>query len=274
MQHKHKLRNTLIVLAALIPAKTAHAALTDCATSWSNFNNPGFVSEYTSGGQVIADEETSADSSHGPAAVTPAWTDLASGSPGAFPGPEATSYFGYYDGGTVYDPDDPSTMEDDYILFRMRVEGDPSSGDAFDSKHWNVLFDVDGDGYKDYWVDLDGAFKSGPKEDRLQILYDDSNRQDIPDPDAARVAAFTAYHTADNDASCPASSPGLSHTRSYPVGDGTGDYYIEMQIPMTAFVDLNGNQILYPDSPVAFVFSTGASNQNPLQKISCRTWTS
>ena len=85
MQHKHKLRNTLIVLAALVPsAKTAHSALTDCATSWSNFNNPGFVSEYTSGGQVIADEETSADSSHGPAAVTPRWTDLASGSPGAF----------------------------------------------------------------------------------------------------------------------------------------------------------------------------------------------
>ena len=51
-----------------------------------------------------------------------------------------------------------------------------------------------------------------------------------------------------------------------PVGDGTGDYWIEMQIPMTAFVDLNGNQVLYPDSPVAFVFSTGASNQNPLQK--------
>lgn len=39
-----------------------------------------------------------------------------------------------------------------------------------------------------------------------------------------------------------------------------------MQIPMTAFNDLNGNQVLFPDSPVAFVFSTGASNQNPLQK--------
>ena len=267
MQHKHKLRNTLIVLAALVPsAKTAHSALTDCATSWSNFDNPGFVSEYTSGGQVIADEETSADSSHGPAAVTPRRTDLASGSPGSFPGPEATSYFGYYDGGTVYDPNDPNMMEDDYILFRMRVEGDPSTGDAFDSKHWNVLFDVDGDGYKEYWVDLDGAFQSGPKEDRLQILYDNSNRQDIDDPDAVRVEAFTAYHTEDNDASCPASSPGLSHTRSYAVGDGTGDYFIEMQIPMTAFNDLNGNQVLFPDSPVAFVFSTGASNKDPLQK--------
>ena len=263
----HNLRNTLIVFAAVIAsAKTTHAGFADCATSWSNFNNPGFVSEYTYQGQVIADEETSADSTHGPAAVTPRWTDLASGSPGSFPGPEATSFFGYYNGGTVYDPDDPVTMEDDYILFRMRVEGDPSTGAAFDSKHWNVLFDVDGDGYKEYWVDLDGSFQSGPKIDRLQILYDNANRQDITDVDAARVGVFTALHTADGDASCTGGSPGISHTQVLPVGDGTGDYWIEMQIPMTAFVDLSGNQVLYPDSPVAFVFSTGASNQNPLQK--------
>ncbi len=38
------------------------------------------------------------------------------------------------------------------------------------------------------------------------------------------------------------------------------------RFPMTAFKDSNGNQLLYPNSPVAFVFSTGASNQNPLQK--------
>ncbi len=261
------LRNTLVILAIpTLLAKPVHAGFTDCATSWSNFNTPGFVSEYTYQGQVIADEETSADSSHGPAAVTPRWTDLASGSPGAFPGPEATSYFGYYNGGTVYDPNDPVTMEDDYILFRMRVEGDPSRSVAFDSKHWNVLFDVDGDGYREYWVDLDGSFNSGPREDRLQILYDNSNRQDIADADAARVDVFTAYHSPDGDASCSGGSPGLSHTQSMPVGDGTGDYWIEMQVPMTAFVDSNGNQVLYPDSPVSFVFSTGASNQDPLQK--------
>lgn len=261
------LRKTLVILAIpTLLAKPLEAGFTECATSWSNFDNPGFVSEYTYQGQIIADEETSADSSHGPAAVTPAWTDLASGSPGAFPGPEATSYFGYYNGGTVYDPDDPTTMEDDYILFRMRVEGDPSAGAAFDSKHWNVLFDVDGDGYKEYWVDLDGSFNSGPREDRLQILYDDSNRQDIPDPDAARVDVFTALNAPDGDASCTGGSPGLSHTRTFPAADGTGDYFIEMQIPMTAFVDDSGNQVLYPDSPVAFVFSTGASNQDPLQK--------
>lgn len=243
------------------------AAQTDCAIDWASFDNPGYETAYTFEGQIIADEETSADTSHGPASVPPDQTDLASGSPGAFPGPEPTAYFGYYNGGTTYDPQDVTTMEDDYIFFRMRVQGDPSQGAAYDSKHWNILFDVDGDGYKEYWIDLEGDFASGAgKADRLQVLYDNNNRQDIPDADAARVEAFTAFHTDDGDASCTGTSPGLSHTHVVPVGDGTGDYFIETQVPMTAFDDLNGNQVLFPDSPVQFIFSTGASNSDPLQK--------
>jgi hypothetical protein len=35
---------------------------------------------------------------------------------------------------------------------------------------------------------------------------------------------------------------------------------------MTAFNDENGNQVVYPDSPVGFVYSTSASNTDPLQK--------
>jgi len=261
-----KIRLVLIVALVSVGARPARASLTQCATDWNNFNNPGFLSEYTYQGQVIADEETSADNSHGPAAVTPSWTDLASGSPGAFPGPEATSFFGYYDGGTVYDPDDPATMEDDYIVFRMRVEGNPRTGPAFDSKHWNVLFDVDGDGYKEYWVDLDGGTGSGQQPDSLRILYDNANRQDIADPGAAQVEVFTAWHSPDGAPACTGGSPGISHTRTIEVLDGTPDWWIEMQVPMTAFNDLAGNQVLFPDSPVAFVFSTGASNQDPLQK--------
>ncbi len=246
----------------------ARAQLTACATDWDNFaNNPGYISEYTFQGGTISDEETSADTSHGPASVPPDWTDLASGSPSNFPGPHPTPYFGYYNGGTAYDPDDPVTMEDDYIFFRIRIQGDPVGGSAFDSKHWNVLFDVDDDGYKEYWIDLQGDYQSGNgKRDRLQVLYDDAARQDIDDPDDVRVEQFTAYYAEDNDASCPAGSPGLSHTRTYAVGDGTGDYFIELQVPMTALDDLQGNQVVYPTSPVSFVFSTGASNTNPLQK--------
>ncbi len=258
-----------IVLTGLILSTVpAGADMNDCAVSWDSFANfPGFISEYTYQGQIVADEETSADTSHGPAAVPPDQTDLASGSPSNYPGPEATSFFGYYNGGTPYDSDDPSTMEDDYILFRMRVEGNPNQGAAFDSAHWNVLFDVDADGYKEYWVDLEGSYASGGNNpDRLQVLYDNANRQDIPDANLARTDEFTAYYDPDGDASCPAGSPGLSHTRVLEIGDGTGDYWIEMQVPMTAFNDLAGNQVLFPDSPVAFVFSTGTSNQNPLQK--------
>jgi hypothetical protein len=145
----------------------------------------------------------------------------------------------------------------------MRIAGDPRKGVAFDSKHWNVLFDVDGDGYKEYWVDLDGAF-SANGADRVQILYSNANRQDIPDPNAARVTEFTALHSPDG--TCAAPSPGVSHTRVLATNDGTGDYWIDIQVPMTAFKDLAGNQVLFPDSPTAFVFSTGASNQDPLQK--------
>src|SRR5262249_26928697 len=47
---------------------------------------------------------------------------------------------------------------------------------------------------------------------------------------------------------------------------GTGDYFLEVQIPVTAFKDLQGNQVLRPDSPVAFAYSTSASNTDPLQK--------
>jgi hypothetical protein len=218
---------------------------------------------YTYKGDIIRDHESTGtgDPTHGQANVPPADTDLSSGANGANPGPYATPYFGYYDGGTEYDPEDPSTMEDDYILFRMRVVGDPRKGLAFSNYHWNVLLDIDADGYKEYWVDLEGKY-SQSGYDRLNILYDNSNRQDIPDPDApgVRVEYFSAYNS--EDGSC-ASGPGYSHTKVVPTG---GNYWIEIQVPMTAFNDSYGNQVLYPDSPVAFVFSTGASANDPLQK--------
>ena len=243
----------------LTQAPPAHATLTSCATDWNNFTGPnGFVSEYTYQGASIRDHETSADPTNGGAAVSPSESDLASGSPGSFPGPESTTFFGYYDAGTDWNPDDPSTLEDDYILFRWRLRGDPSQSSGFKSGHWNVLFDLDRDGYKDYWVDVDG------NQDYVQLLHDNENRQDIPDPNSARVEVFTALHSPNNN--CGGTSPGTSHTRAYAIGDGTGDYYLDVQIPVTAFNDAGGNQVMYPDSPVAYVYTTSASNTDPLQK--------
>lgn len=276
---KHDRHKGILSLAGLfsflavlsITAFPAYAGFNDCAIDWNRFNSPGYTADYTYKGQIIRDHEStgSGDPSHGQANVPPDATDLASGATSSInPGPNATPSFGYYDGGTQYDPTNLSTMNDDYIFFRMRLTGDPSTNkDDFKSYHWNVLFDIDADGYKEYWIDIDGGYDSTSKDyDRIQVLYDNRNSQVLnPDEQGVRVNVFRAYNR-DIAGSCPAGSPGRSHTRVRPANDGTGDYFIEEQIPMTAFKDSNGNQLLYPDSPVAFVFSTGASNQDPLQK--------
>jgi len=256
---------------------SARADWDSCATDWNNFfvRPSGFVTDYTYRGENIRDYETSSDPSHGPAAVPPSQTDLASGSPADYPGAYTTPAFGYYNGGTVWAPNDPSTLLDDSLFFRIRVQGDPvAQGDDFTSYHWNILIDVDGDGYKEFWVDLEGSCSGNAcnpptsSTDRLNVLYDNQNRQDIPDPDdpGVRVNYFSASSLPLASGTCPAGSPGQSMTRVIPTNDGTGDYWIDVQVPMTAFVDSQGNQVLYPDSPVAFVYSTSASNTNPLQK--------
>jgi hypothetical protein len=258
---RRPLASLCVFLLLAVWGVAARAAFTDTRTDWSNFfGADGYLVPYTTDGQPVRDHETSSDPSNGGAAVSPASIDLASGSPGADPGTFETPLYGYYNGGTAYDPDDPSTLEDDYIMFRMRLVGDPASSSTdFKSSHWNVLVDVDNDGYKEFWVDLNGPFASGSnKDDQLQILYDDGTTQNIPDPDAARVEEFTANNFED--------AGNLSHTRVLATSDGTGDFLIDIQVPMTAFNDLSANQVVLPDSPIAFVFSTSASNTNPLQK--------
>ncbi len=253
-------------MAVLLGTMTsADAAPTDNATSWSNFfsGSDGFVRPYTSDGVPITDHELSSDPSTGGAAATPGSVDLSSGSPTGAPGPFETPLYGYYNGGTPYDANDPSTYEDDFIIFRLRLGGDPSSSSPdpdFVSAHWNILVDVDADGFKEYWIDVDGPYDNGfDGADRVQILYDDSNTQEILDDDApgVRVNEFTAKDS-DTDS--------RSHTRVVSAADGTGDYFLDVQVPMTAFIDSNGNQVMFPTSPVAFVYSTSTSNTDPLQK--------
>ncbi|MDQ7786114.1 MAG: C25 family cysteine peptidase [Thermodesulfovibrionales bacterium] len=266
-----------LLFALLAFISPAFAGFNDCATDWNNFtNDPGFIADYTYKGQAIKDHEAtgSGDPSHGQANVPPEETDLASAATSSInPGMETTPYFGYYNGGTPYVPLDPSSMEDDYIFFRMRISGSPEkNGNNFNQYHWNILLDVDADGYKEYWIDLEGSYAT-KDYDRLNILYDNRNDQTLdPDAPGVRVNYFTAEYTPTISNPDPLCVSALSsHTRGLPVtaldpADTSGDYYIEIQVPMTAFVDSYGNQLLYPDSPVAFVYSTGTSNQDPLQK--------
>jgi len=259
------------IMAVIIALSSAvgYAGDNSEATDWDNFLPPtGYSVPYTFNGQPVQDHEGSSDPTNGGSAVSPSLIDLASGSPdGTNPGPYDTPSYGYFDGNSEYDPEDPTTLEDDYVLFTMRLVGDPrTTKEDFKSYHWNILLDVDNDGYKEYWIDLEGGYtqKDDQNEyyDRVQVLYDNSNDQEIADPDAARVDQFRAY--SDDTAFY---WDDYSHTRvREDLVDGTGDFWIDIQIPMTAFKDLDGNQVLFPNSPVGFVFSTSASNTNPLQK--------
>ena len=207
----------MFLVLALLP-QPAQAAFSTCAAPWANFTN---LRDYTLGGEVVRDYELSADPTNGGASVPPAETDLASGSPGSFPGPRTTPGFAYWNGGTAWNPLNPSSADDDVVLFRLRLRGSPrTSKDDFSSYHWNILFDVDGDGYKEYWIDINGTYQASGTTDQVQVLYSNLNSQVIDDPNTARVSEFSASALPLTTVGCTgAGSPGLSHTRTFPVND-------------------------------------------------------
>jgi len=250
----------LVLGGIVLGGAPAWADTTDTRTAWTNFfTPPGFVRPYTYRGRIIADHESSSDPSNGGAAVSPANADLTSESPnGSDPGLEPTVWYGYYDGGTEYDPDDPVTMDDDYLFFRMRLGDDISAKTGFISAHWNVVIDIDGDGYKEYWLDVAGD--TGNNDDLLQLLYNNDNTQEMPDRDKnPEIVIEDFVGRNDEDAG------NLSHTRLLTIG-GSTQYFLDVQIPLTAFDDMNGNQIVFPDSTIAWIYSTSKSNTDPLQK--------
>ncbi len=262
-------RSNLLAAAVFIVLLTAAApvpaAFNDTPTNWSNFfGDDGFVIPYTYLGGPIQDMHGSTtDATRDGAAVSPANQDLASGSPTANPGPYETPLYGYYNGGTIYDPDDPSTMQDDYILFRIRVKEDPTKSQGFVAGNWNVLLDVDRDGFKEYWIDLDGGYQAN-NPDAVYILYDDTARQDFAIPYTQQAEWRAAYLVDEFTAANAAGS--YSHTRAVACADGTGNWWIDVQIPMTAFKDMLGNQVLFPNTAVGFVYTTGDNNNDPLKK--------
>ena len=140
----------------------------------------------------------------------------------------------------------------------MRIGSDPTQGGAYSSYHWNILLDIDDDGYKEYWIDLEGSYESGgTKADRVQILYNNDNTQQVSDPDAARVEQFEARYN-DDLATYP-----NNHTRLLAVGDGSGDYWIEpgesLVFGVNADTDTNGGvdvDVVYDFS--SFVMANGA----------------
>jgi hypothetical protein len=269
-------RLAIPALAALmLVASGVRAGVTDPAIAWELFEDPdakGYIRPNIAGGQTENDFESSQDPTNGGTGVQPSTVDIASFDGSATTGgSKVSSFFGYYDGGTLWNPAVPSTMEDDYVFFRMRISADvrknTTTTGGFVNVFYNVIIDIDGDGYKEYWVALNGDATAN-SADTLHVYYEDLNQQDFVSIATAEVAVFAAGNTSDPGGTAPQS---YSHARAMPVtyldpADTSGEWFVEMQVPLTAFNDTSGNQMIFPDSAIGIGFSTGTSNNDPLQK--------
>jgi hypothetical protein len=166
---------------------------------------------------------------------------------------------------------------------------------------------------KEFWIDVNGGGNlNGSDTDRVHIFYANNATGDswaggvtgnqLPGGNNARkpdnilgcnettagfhmVNSFPACNSV-NQAQClNTSNQDLSHTRVIPITDGTGEYYIDVQVPASAFTDscgtystsndndngttvsiVPGNQIINDNTNFELAYSTSDSGTNPLQK--------
>ena len=251
-----------LLFFSLFVAGPANAALDDLPTDWSNFT---YVNYTYLGGDVI-DFESSSDPSNGGAAVSPASLDIASCSPdGANPGGESSTRIAYYDV-----DGDPATLGDAYMSFGIRIDGDPlNSGQqrGYVNNHWNILIDIDNDGYKEFVIDIDGNF-TGSQADRFFLHYNDLDTQAVDPDDSAPFDpgkdTLDEWYASGPGATGDASTYNNTRTTVSSCGPDT-DYWLDVQVPLTALND-GTTQLVFPSTPVRIFYSTSASNTDPLQK--------
>ncbi len=221
---------------------------------------------YTFRGERILDWEDKSyenDPTHGIANVQPSAVDIASGvdaSGGGAennPGDYTSVQYLYVDGDG--DSSGCSNLDDDWLFLRQRVAADPrhTGKYAYKAYHWDILMEVDGDIWSEFVVDLNGGggyYKFGT----VGVYYSDTDDYEY-DPDNDWVWLQEASK-ASND-----------YTNPRPIDYGTStpdddQWWIEYRVPVTAFTDLDDNQLVCADTSFLLFFSTSASATNPLQK--------
>jgi hypothetical protein len=177
------------------------------------------------------------------------------------------------------------------LYFRICLADNPyqSNNGPFDSSTtWSILIDVTGDGYRDFVVTLDGKGGSGDQApDNLYVLYKNDLRQDFLDADvdfgsgsavlwvqdSAKGTNNPANTTDGNETSWDISPPSgkpstysqdFKRTRITKNSDNT--YFLDIQVPLSAFDAGSGGPKITSTSPMALAFATANSNTNPIQK--------
>ncbi|HET9532863.1 MAG TPA: C25 family cysteine peptidase, partial [Blastocatellia bacterium] len=195
-------------------------------SSWMN---------YTQLGAVLQDLATAAgDSTDGGTGVNPDSADVYKGTSGTLP-----SVYFYYD------------ASNQVLFFRMRLRGNPQQGGQSQLQNgtWNAILDTDGDGYKEFFVELNGN-----GTDTLNIYFGDTSRQDIVSADCSdgegRVFTLSAVLS--------------THYRI--TADTGGGFFLDFQAPLSSFDNCGGTQVVTTSTPFSLVFTTSATTQNPTQK--------
>ncbi|MFH1598282.1 MAG: hypothetical protein ABIB97_04415, partial [Patescibacteria group bacterium] len=203
------------------------------SVTWSPYQIDGItVTDYEDGVCSLNDD------SNGGTNVTPKNVDLASnaqvGPPCLNPGAEPTLQYG----------------EDvDYFYFRIRLADTPlpPSGSQYDSYHWDVLMDVDGNGYSDYVLDLNGSAAYGGNG---------SNYKGVIGLYANNANSYT-YNPANFLWKAQANNNSNVYTHVMATTQNSNQYWLDLALPKAA------SGLTSYDSLFA---STSASNTNPLQK--------
>ncbi len=254
---------TSMILGSLLVLTGGAVAESSTVTAW-----PGNIpwENYTIAGEPVRDYEDKPyenDPTHGIANVQPKEVDIASGVDASGGGAENnpgnyTSVQWYY-WDQFSDTDEYSNLEDDWLFLRMRVADDPRHGGKYyySAYHWDILFDTDGDIWKEFVVDInggDGYYKFGT----VGVYYNDNETYEY-EPNDDMIWAAEASTTTNDYTRALAIDYGPSY-------EGITQYWIEYRIPVTSFKDKSGDPQLSIDTPFRLFFSTSASMTNPLQK--------
>lgn len=190
------------------------------------------------------------------------------------------------------------------LFFRWRVEqiantyatgpapGSYSNVDPWKSAQWTVLLDIDGDGYREFAVHIDGATGlPATPIDIIRTIYSNTPGQsiDTTSPGIYELAHNPTAFVFNDGATYPilnfrnSNSPSPSwpngsaetvwdygttrSTNVSTVNPKCEEYHIDYQIPL-AMLDATsvGGPRLTADTPFCMAFVTANSNTNPLQK--------
>jgi len=188
------------------------------------------------------------------------------------------------------------------LFIRFRVEGNgllyapgqtAGSTDPWNSIQWTMLLDVNGDGWRDFALFVDGASgEPSAQIDVIKVLYSNLTTSQTVDVSVSGVYLLSSYYTAQAYSSGQyagqlkqydgngnlittnvwsggrtTAQVDFGVTRATNLTGTNGDYTVEYQIPMSALdASAYGGPVVSTTTPVTAFFATANSLNNPFQK--------